>query len=124
MSVRNTSGLCVNTRSASWPFRARAAHGNVAFDFEQRGQRAEYHALIFGDDDSDRLARFLEWERQARRFFDRQCYVEPGAVSRVALKVRRAPPPAHACRAARCLRLGSALSVVFNLQAAVPVHTF
>ena len=34
-------------------------YGNVAFDFEQGSQRSEHHALIFGEDDADRLASFF-----------------------------------------------------------------
>ena len=34
-------------------------HGNVALDIEQRGERAEYHPLVFGQNHADGLAAFF-----------------------------------------------------------------
>jgi hypothetical protein len=36
--------------------------GDVAFDFEQRGERTQHHALIFGQDHADGLAAVFDPE--------------------------------------------------------------
>ncbi len=45
---------------------------DVAFDFEQRGERAEHHALILGDDNTNGFAVFLRDGIQLSRspYFD------------------------------------------------------
>ena len=37
--------------------------GDVAFDFEQGGERAQHHPLIFGQNHADGLAAFFELSR-------------------------------------------------------------
>jgi len=55
-----TSGLCSSTAAkASFPVTRTLHDRDIAFNFQQRSQRAQNHALIFGDYHTNRLARVL-----------------------------------------------------------------
>ena len=57
MSVMKTSGrVCCTMRRASSPERGAGDDLDVVFHFEQRGERAEDHGLVFGKDDADLVA--------------------------------------------------------------------
>ncbi len=63
MSVTTTSGRCGHREVERLGPRSRLRHDfEIAFDVEQRAQRAEHHRLVFGQQDADHEG--LPWSRQ------------------------------------------------------------
>ena len=57
MSVMKTSGRSLLHGAQRFVAVARAGDDlDVVFHFEQRGERAQHHGLVFGDDDADFVA--------------------------------------------------------------------